>query len=302
MKIFVTGGTGFVGRNIVDLLIEKGHSLKILTHRSTIKESWRDKDIEYVEGDICDPESLRGKLDGCNAVIHLVGIIVEKGSNTFERVHYEGTKNIVNEAVKAGVDRFIHMSALGTRNSPSSHYHTTKKMGETVVEDAPIAQTIFRPSIIFGKNDEFTKQLVKIVRMSPVVPTITSNKGRLQPISVKEVAHCFADCIERPETFYQSYELGGPNIYTLREMIETVAIILGKKRIFFPVSSTLMVIPASAFEWLPVTPPITRDQLRMICEDNTCDITQSQKTFNVPHITLEEGLKEIYLTDNSGNG
>jgi NADH dehydrogenase len=291
MKVFVTGATGFVGRHIVELLLEKGHTVRILTHRAVINESWNHQKVECVTGDVGNAESLRGQLAGSDAVIHLVGIIVESGENTFERVHFQGARNLLAEAVRAGASRFVHMSALGSRNSAASCYHITKFMAEKLVEEAPIAQTIFRPSVIFGKGDEFTKQIANVIRYSPIVPVIQTNSGRLQPVSVNEVAHCFVDCLERVETFYQTYELGGPATYTLRELMETFTTIMGKKRVFLPVPAALMAWPAMLMERLPLKPPITLDQLRMIGEDNTCNVVRTQQTFGVPKIRLEDWLK-----------
>ncbi len=293
MKVFVTGATGFVGRHIVHQLIEKGHSIRALTHRSEPPKEFQEKNIEHVTGDITNASSIKKALSGCEAVIHLIGIIVESGKATFEQIHYLGTRNLIQETLKAGITRFVHMSALGARSAATSHYHVTKFMAEESLRESTLAQTIFQPSIIFGRDDQFVNQLVKVVRLSPIVPIITTPKGQLQPISVDDVAHCFVDCLERPETFYQTYQLGGPQTYTLRELFETIANKMEKKRLFIPIPVSLLVAPAWCMEKMPIKAPLTLDQLRMLDEENTCDITPAKQTFNVPTKSLEDGLKEI---------
>lgn len=294
MKVFVTGATGFVGKNVVRQLVEKGHRVKVLIHSAPMPPEWEKQGIERVQGSIGDPAGWLEALKGCDAVIHLVGIIAEKGEQTFDRVHFEGTRNVIDAALQAGISRYVHMSALGARPSATSRYHVTKFLAEELALNAPIIQTIFRPSVMFGPESEFCAQMIKLVRNPFVVPVITSHNGRLQPIDVQEVAHCFVDCLEREETYYQTYELGGPAMYTMPELMETFANALGLKPRFVGIPAELLTFPASLMNrWLS-NPPITPDQLIMLQENNTCDIRPILEVFGVPKKTLEEGIRESF--------
>ncbi len=294
MHVFVTGASGFVGRATVEALLHRNHGVRVLVHHREIPDDWPSKGVESVSGDVLDPVSLKGKLDGCDAVIHLPGIIQERRGATFERIHIEGTLNTVNAAVEAGALRFIHASALGTRANAVSRYHRTKWKAEEIIRNAPVEQTIFRPSVIVGPNSLFCKQMADLVKWNPIVPAITTPNGFMQPIHIDDVTHCFAACLEDEKTAYKTYSLGGPSVYTFREILEAFAGALGKKRLFVPIPAPLMVLPAFLMQRLIPHPPVTPEQLIMLRESNTCNITETQKTFGVPKKTLEQSLQELY--------
>lgn len=296
MKVFVTGASGFVGHAVARELLKQNHVVRILVHDRDLPDEWESQGVETASGDILDPVSLKGKMDGCGAVIHLPGIIVERRGKTFERIHVEGTLNTVNAAVDSGVGRFVQMSALGTRSNASSRYHRTKFKAEEIVKNAPIEQTIFRPSVLFGSNSLFCEHIASLIAWNPIVPFISTPNGFLQPIHVDEVAHCFVNCLGNEATAYQTYSLGGPKIFTMRELLEAFAGALGKKRRFLPIPAPLMILPAFLMQRLLPNPPITTEQLKMLREANTCDISETLSVFGVPKITLEEGLAVMYAS------
>ncbi len=294
MKVFVTGAAGFAGQYVVRELLEKNHSVRALIHQTPAPEEWKSRGVEIVEGDLTQPESLKGKLEGCGAAVNLAGIMVERGEQTFHRIYYEGIRNLVEAARAAGIKRFIHMSALGARPAAASQYHLAHYMAEQTILDAPVIQTIFRPSILFGPGSRFCDLLVRIVHKYPVVPVITSHHGCVQPIHVNETARCVADCLEREETFYQTYELGGPAIYSMRELLKTFADAFGKSPLFITIPVEMMPLPAYLMERYLSNPPFTPDILKILQENLSCETQRIQETFGVPQKPMEECLREHF--------
>ena len=206
MKLFIAGGTGFVGGHLTEELRRRGHELLLLSH---VHRAASAQGFSYVTGDVTDPASYRSAIKGCDAVINLVGIIREfpvKGI-TFERLHVEATASIISAAQHAGVLRYLQMSALGTRLGAVSGYHRSKWRAEELVRGSGLAWTIFRPSLIFGPNDAFVNMLAANLRLAPIMPTMGDGNYRLQPIHGTDVARCFADALEMPETAGQTYQL-----------------------------------------------------------------------------------------------
>ncbi len=231
-RIFITGGTGFVGTEIQKTL--KGRKLQVLVRKGDVGP--RNPDATYVTGDVTDAASLKGTMEGCKTVIHLVAIITESDGATFDKVIRQGTENAVAEAKRAGVEHFILMSAMGVRNDPAYPYFFAKYRGEQAVKESGIPYTIFRPSIIFGPKDGFINQLADLVRSAPVVPIAGSGKSLFQPVSLSEVARSFAWAIDNPESYGQTYELGGPDILSYNDIIDIIQKQIGtsKKKVHIP--------------------------------------------------------------------
>src|SRR5215218_490907 len=217
-RIFISGGTGFVGRNLQAALA--GRPLRLLVRDRSRSASASEGDVEYVEGDVTDPDSLEGALDGCEAAISLAAIIEERGRNTFDAVIRQGNVNLVAAARLAGIGRFILMSALGARHDPAFPYFEAKWQAEQVVKNAGIAWTIFRPSIIFGPGDGFINVLADLIRKAPIIPVVGSGQTKFQPVSVNEVAESFVKALDDPSTAGQTYELGGPDILTYEQLLD----------------------------------------------------------------------------------
>ena len=221
MKIFLAGGTGFIGGHVRRELLRKGHEIRLLVHR---RGDGTEAGVEQVEGDITHLGTFAGILEGCDATINLVGIIREfpaKGV-TFERLHVEATGAMVAAAREAGVGRYLQMSALGTRPDATSRYHRSKYRAEEQVRAAGLDWTILRPSIVFGPRDGFVNILAGQIRSLPAVPVIGDGAYRIQPISADDVARCFADALELPGTVGQTFELCGPDRLTYNDMLDTI--------------------------------------------------------------------------------
>ena len=269
MKIFISGGTGFVGGHLTRELLARGHELRLLVHR----RGHSTAGVEQVEGDITLPESFNSALAGCDAVINLVGIIREFPSKgvTFERLHVQAAATMLAAAHKNGIRRYLQMSALGTRPDAVSTYHKTKWRAEQLVRGSEIDWTIFRPSLIFGPQDAFVNLLAAQLRMAPVMPVIGDGRYRLQPIHADDVARCFALALEMPATIGQCYELCGSERMRYEELLDAVAAALGKSaplKPHAPLGLMRLIIPV--LQKIPQF-PITSDQLQMLLEESICD-------------------------------
>ena len=274
MKVLVTGATGFVGREIVRQLRAAGHTIRILARNPrspAAQEAVSRWGVEAYSGDVLEAASLEGALAGVEAVIHLVGIISELGNSTFENVHVGGTRNLVAAAQQAGVRRFVHMSALGSRPKAASRYHQSKWAAEELVRQSGLEFTIFRPSLIYGPQDQFINLFARIIRLSPVVPLLGNPSARFQPVPVEAVAAAFAGSLGEPKSVGQTYDLCGPEALTLSEIVDQIMSVLGRKRLKMPVPPSLARCQAALLEFmfrrlLRKAPPFSRDQLIMLQE------------------------------------
>jgi uncharacterized protein YbjT (DUF2867 family) len=293
MRIFVTGGTGFVGREIVRQLHGVGHKVRCLVRDAERAKQLLPLTVELHPGDLTDPDSFKAGLKECQAVIHLVGIIVEKGQATFEQIHLQGTSDLLRAASGAGVRRFIQMSALGSRPDAKSRYHRTKYQAEQAVIQSGLDWTIFRPSVIFGPGDQFANLIARIIKSAPVIPIIGPGESRIQPISVRNVASCFALAVGDPSTYRKIYELGGPQRLTYNRIYQIIAGVLEKKKAALHIPIPLVKPGVLISELLLPNPPITREQLIMLQEDNICDSTDAVHDFSLELLSFEEGIREF---------
>lgn len=291
MKIFLTGATGFVGWHLLKRLLQEGHEVRCLCRSGQGAGKLVQAGAKPVPGDILEPPTLPEGMKGCDAVIHLVGIIREVGEATFEKVHCEGTRNVIDAAQKSGIRRFVHMSALGARPNARSRYHRTKYRAEEFLKDLEF--TILRPSVIFGPGDGFVNLVADWVRKSPVVPLPGGGRNRLHPVSVYDVAEIFVRALTDARSVGKVFELGGPEILEYREIVGKVMRALGKSRRMVSIPLALMKVPVIVMDsLLPALAPITRDQLLMLEEDNVCDMRPTLKTFPISLRKFGEGIRE----------
>ena len=298
MKIFVTGGTGFVGNEVVRQLVAQGHEVVALVRSGSEHKLEMNKSdqVQIHPGDVTEPDSLPQAMQGCDAVVHLVGIIREfpdKGV-TFERLHVEGSRHVINTAVSQGVKRYLHMSANGVRLEATTDYHQTKWQAEQIVRDAALDWTIFRPSLIFGRGSEFVEMLAGLIRKLPVVPVIGDGQYRIQPISVHQVAETFVKGLALPETTGQIYHLGGSESYTYDEILDLTGKALGKDKVHKLHQPVSMVKPFVKLLEDFKKFPLTQDQLTMLLEGNECDIQSWAEVFSIQPISYAEGIVECF--------
>ncbi|QXE86071.1 complex I NDUFA9 subunit family protein [Geomonas nitrogeniifigens] len=290
MLIFLAGGTGFVGGHVREALLARGHSLRLLVHRRSLGSV--EPDVEEIVGDVTRPETFEEAVAGCDATINLVGIIREFSGRgvTFQRLHVEATGNILAAAKKGKVRRHLQMSALGTSADSTARYFKSKYQAEEQVRRSGLDYTIFRPSIIFGPKDDFINMLAGYMRTFPAMPVIGDGEYQLQPISADDVARCFADSLEKPETIGQEYDLCGPDRYTYNALLDIIGRVLGKShvaKIRNPLSLMRLVVPFfEGFSFFP----ITSDQIAMLVEGSTCDGSW-RRTFHFEPVNFEAGIR-----------
>ncbi|HIC92270.1 MAG TPA: complex I NDUFA9 subunit family protein [Syntrophaceae bacterium] len=294
MKVFLTGGTGFVGSHIIEELLNQGHNVRCLVRIGSEKRLLHTQAIEIVNGDVLESEGLAQKMKGCDAVIHLVGIIREfpKRGITFEGLHFQATVNVVDETIKSGIKRYLHMSALGTRPHAKALYHQTKYQAEEYVQKSKLIWTIFRPSLIFGLRDNFVNMLAHLIRSSPIFPVVGDGLYQLQPVSVETVAAAFVKALEMEETHYQIYELAGDsqtNRLTYNDLVDTIAQVIGKKAWKVHIPVWLMYTLAHLFGGFKSF-PITHTQITMLLEGNICDEKPFYKVFGLEPKPFKEGI------------
>lgn len=298
MKVFLTGATGFVGKGMLARLREEGHDAVCLVRPGSETKLGRHDEaagkITYAAADLFHPDSLREAMAGCDAVIHLVGIIREQPRKgiTFPRIHIEGTRNVVEAAKQAGVSRFVHMSALGARENATSAYHKTKYAAEQIVIASGIPFVIFRPSVIFGPGDEFVNMLADLVRL-PVTPVLGSGAYPLQPVARETVADVFVQALSSPSAANQIFETGGPEAITYEHILDHIGAAIGKRsvrKIHIPLSLMKPVI--NIMEGFPFF-PITNTQLTMLLEGNACKNSEPlYTTFDTPKIEFRQGISQ----------
>lgn len=289
--ILVTGCTGFVGGHLLAALAGAG-PVRCLVRDPDRAARLSDAGFTLVRGDVTDASAVEAAFDGdIEAVIHLVGILVEPRGTTFRDVHVAGTRNVVESCLKKGVGRYLHMSALGSRAGARSEYHRTKWEAEELVRASGLVHTIFRPSVIFGPGDMFTNMFARVLRFLPLVMLPGSGKNLFQPVFVKDVAAAIASSVVLPEAENRVFELGGPERLSFDEVVDRVAAVLGKRppvKVHLPMP--LMRAGAAVAETVLPRPPITRDQLLMLEEDNVTERDDLKSVFGIRPTGFTDGM------------
>ena len=290
--IAITGATGFIGRAIVAQARAAGHQVRAIVRDPRSAKWLADQfNCELVAGNVVDAGSLTTAVHGVHGVVHLVGIIRERGALTLDRVHRLGTANIVAATQQAGVKQFIHMSALGTRPGACSQYHQTKWAAEEIVRQSGLDWTIFRPSLVYGPGNQSITELAKIVRMAPVIPVLGNGRSKIQPVSVAVVAEAFVGAITNPNAVHQTYDLCGPVAFTWNELYDRLLIAQGRHKPKWHLPLPLAQMLATLGEWLLPNPPFTRDQLCMLQEDNTGDPGPATRDFSLKLESFAQALQ-----------
>lgn len=272
--VTVVGGTGFLGRYVVRELAKAGFTVRTLSRHPEsalhLKTAGHIGQVVLQKGDITRPETLAGKLDGSYAVINLVGALYERGRQNFAALHSQGAERLAKEAAKVGAERFIHISAIGVNKSQNAKYARTKANGEKAVSAAFENATILRPSIIFGAEDNFYNQFASMARCAPALPLIGGGKTRFQPVFVADVARAIVATLKDKSTKGEVFELGGPRVYTFREILEYIEDETRHHRPLVSLPFGIASIIGTFGEFMP-TPILTRDQVQLLKYDNVVD-------------------------------
>jgi len=269
--ITVFGGSGFVGRSVVRALVQKGYRLKIAVRRPDLALYLQPigdvGQIQPVQANLRYPASVKAALEGADAAINLVGILHESGHQTFEGVHAFGAQAIAEAVDELGIDKLVHLSALGARADASSLYARTKAEGAERVRTIMAGASILEPSVVFGPEDNFFNKFASLARFTPVFPLIGGGQTKFQPLFVSDLAQAVVACLENDEAAGQTYELGGPEVLSLKQIMEFIFAAIDRKRITVPVPFSIARFKAQFLKLLP-NPILTPDQVDMLKQDS----------------------------------
>ncbi len=288
--ILVTGSTGFVGRNLVKRLVAEKKPVRCLVRPTSNLQSLSNLKVEISYGDITQLATLSEAMKNVDVVIHLAAIIRETNKTTFELVNWLGTKNLIVEAKKTGVKRFIYMSNLGASPDPLYPFLRSKWLAEEEVKGSGLAYTIFRPSIIFGEDDNFTNLLAKLVKKLPVVPIIGSGKTKFQLISIHDVVDCLCLSLSNDKTINQTIPLGGPEHLSYEQIIDIIIQKLKLKRLKIHVPISVLRPIVWVMQKLMPNPLLTSPELSMLSVDNTTRLDAVESVFFFSPKRFSEGL------------
>jgi NADH dehydrogenase len=293
-RVTVFGGSGFLGREIVKRLVSDGITVRVATRHpddaAIGEQSGQSAIVEAAYADVRDETSVALAMEGSDAVVNAVGLYVEKGAESFEAVHELGALNVAHQAAALGVDRLVHLSGIGADLQSGSSYVRARAKGELLVGDVFARATILRPSVLFGPEDRFLNSLARIVRRMPVLPLFGTGHTRLQPVYVGDVAEAALAALVHPDAPGNTYELGGPGIYSYRALIELILNRTSRWCLLLPVPFPLWDIVALCASILP-TPPITHAQVTLMKQDNVvAETAMSLEDLGVNATRLEEVL------------
>ena len=272
----VFGGSGFLGRNVVRELAKRGWRVRAAVRRPHLAQFLRPMgavgQIQLKQCNIRYQPSIAEALEGADAVINLVGILHQEGAQKFDAVQARGAAVIAECARRAGIENFVHVSSIGADETSNSLYAQTKGEGERAVREIMPSAAIMRPSIIFGLEDNFFNKFASMAMMSLVLPLIGGGKTKFQPVYVDDVADAICEALVRPEAQGKIYELGGPRVYTFKELLELMLRETGRKRFLAPVPfpiASMIGLAGQMLGALPIfEPPLTVDQVRLLKYDN----------------------------------
>ncbi len=306
-RVLLTGATGFVGGYVLKKLVTSS-DVPVCLVRDPEKLARKTAhfpgaQVISITGNLFSTAALRKAAAQSDVAIHLVGIILQRGQDTFARVHYEGTRNVLTACQEAGIKRYVHMSALGARPNAVSRYHQTKHEAEELVRKSGLDWTIFRPSLIHGPDGEFM-ELMKTFAcglVPPVMPYFGRGENRLQPVDVRDVAECFVRALDRPQTIHRAYGLGGPRSYSWKELYRICQKHIPGARRWKPqvgqpvalaklLARTVMKLPAptAALDRLK----FDVGQVQMSQEDCVCDVAPAERELDLTFRDFETELAQ----------
>jgi NADH dehydrogenase len=289
--VLVTGANGFVGGRVSAHLRQAGFTLRALVRPDSTRPPAPAEGFEVAPGDVSDAAAVAAAARGCQAVIHLAGILRERGANTFGAVHVQGAENVVSACLRAGLRRLVHMSALGTGRGSTTGYFRSKEAAEQIVRPSGLDWTIIRPSVIHGPRGDFMIQMARMVSRPGPVPLVGRGLQIVQPVWVEDVARVFVEALQRNATVGREYAVAGPDILTLREFYTILSrVLLGRPKRLMPVPAFVVRATAAAAARTMAHPPVTPDELQMLEESRPCDIRPMTEAFGFEPARFEETL------------
>ena len=300
MKIVVVGGTGFLGRHIVRKLLDDGHEVTVMTRSprsvSTIPLL---RGAHATSGDVTDLGSLTGKLGGADAVVMVITfpnypMEQKRKGLTFHRYEAEGSKHLIAEAARAGVSKFLFISGAGADETSSKSWYRAKGEAEQTIKGSGLDYVIIRPSWIYGPEDKSVNKIVSMVKVSPVVPRLGVEPQRIQPLYVEDLADAVARAFANENAWNQTFEIGGPEVLTMEEVIHAIAEVLGKKRATLPIPKSLARAGTAALLLLP-KPPMTPTGVEFASQDGLVDMRSARRVLGIDPVPFKEGLRKYLV-------
>jgi NADH dehydrogenase len=296
MKVLVAGGSGVVGHSTVTALVERGHTVRLLSrHASDDVTAWPGG-VEAWPADVLSPASVTGSADGCEAILHLVAIVDEEPpERTFERVNVGGTGVMLREATRAGVRRFVYVSSLGADHGTSA-YHRSKARGEALAREFRNEWVIVRPGATYGPGDDHLSFMLRMVRSLPVIPSIGDGSQRLQPLWHEDLAAALAQSVDRPGLAGRVLELAGPDVITQAALIERMRELTDRSSPTVPFPEFAATLGVRALNAAGITTPVSESQLEMLREENVIAAGAPNALvadFGIMPTSLESGLRRL---------
>jgi uncharacterized protein YbjT (DUF2867 family) len=299
VNIAVTGGTGFVGRHLVNRLVEHNHQITVLTHRNSGRNLFGKK-VQFCSGSVENTADMVRAFENAEIVFHLVGIIAETKTKSFDKTVSKGTTNVVNACQQAGVKKIIYVSALGTSSEAKGGYMRAKYEAEESVKSSGLKWTILRPSIIYGNQDGFLTLLAKLVKLSPVIPIFGDGKYELQLVHINDLTKAMSKIVEMPETDGETIDIVGPEKLDYVTVVYEIKKALKKKRLNIHIPFGVITPIAVLLEKLLKPAPLTRDQLLMLKQGSTGNIVKMRELLGIEPVKFENGLKLVFGDSTDG--
>ena len=293
--ILVTGGSGYLGSHIVRKLVQAGEPVRVLVHnpaRAKAEGRLSGLEVEWVQGDVTNPETLRPAVDGTEAIVHTVAIAIEKGDRTYERINTQGTVNVVDAATELGVQRFINISQLSASPDLPYRFLASKGKAQAYVAQSNLDWTAFRPSVIWGPEDEFANTFARLLPITPLIfPIVGGEEARFQPVWVEDVATSVVECLDDPETIGKTFELGGPEILTLEEIERRTLEAVGSNRFMLRFPMSLLRVVVRLMELMLPAPPVTGSLLELLAVPNVPENNQITRFVDQPRPFTSENIR-----------
>lgn len=295
LNIVVVGGTGFVGRYIVRALLSAGHDVTVLGRDpDKVARIPQLRGARATRGDVTDADSLRGTLEAAKAVVGAVGfpnypVEQPRKGLTFHRFEWLGTQNLLAEAKRWGVARYVYVSGAGADPASEKNWYRAKGLAEEAIVASGLTHAILRPSWAYGREDRALNRFVQIARFSPVIPKPGVRVQRIQPVYVEDIAEAVARIFATEDAWDRTFEIGGPDILTMDEVIATMLEVLGKRRLVVPVPAPLLKIATAPLVLLP-KPPMSPSGIDFAVQDGLVDTTDLEKILDLHPMSLREGL------------
>ncbi len=307
--VTIFGGSGFIGRYAARELVKKGWRVRVACRRVNLAGEVRLAGapgwVDIAQANIRDRASIERALEDADAVVNLVGVLTEKGKQTFESTQAEGAALLAEVAAEKGITRFVQVSAIGADAESKSDYAKTKAEAEAAVREAIPTTTILRPSVVFGPEDEFFNKFAQMARVAPVMPAIGGGKTKMQPVYAGNVAEAIAVAVDDESTAGKTYELGGPRVYTMNEIYDFICKAIARPRfkigLPFFVAKPIGYLSGAVWRYVPPfswgflgQPPVTGDQVEMLKTDNV--VAADALTLEDLGVTVLESVEAITPT------